>query len=104
MARINSTKPKNEATMIEELLERFPVTEEVESQAGQKDTCAGPMQGECTPKGQFQLELERLINKYSMENASNTPDFILAQFLVHILEVFDITTKNRERWYGRKVF
>jgi hypothetical protein len=30
----------------------------------------------------FVKELEQLINKYSMENLSDTPDFILAQHLL----------------------
>ena len=48
----------------------------------------------------FQRELEGLINKYSMENESNTPDFILAGFLYDCLGIFNKTTKLREDWYG----
>ena len=46
----------------------------------------------------------RLINKYSMENRSNTPDNILAEYLVSCLDVFNRTVAQRETWYGRKVF
>jgi len=35
----------------------------------------------------FKQELEHLINKHSMENRSNTPDFILADYLVRCLEI-----------------
>ncbi len=49
----------------------------------------------------FRAELEALINKHSMENGSNTPDFILADFLRGTLANFDLAVKARERWYGR---
>lgn len=49
----------------------------------------------------FQKELERLINKYSMENGSNTPDFILAEYLRSCLTVFNSTVLSRDTWYGR---
>ena len=41
------------------------------------------------------------INKVSRENASNTPDFILAQYLLACLENFEVATQQRETWYGR---
>jgi len=50
-------------------------------------------------------ELERdfaaAINRVSAENDSNTPDFLLANYLVRCLETFAIATNNREDWYGR---
>lgn len=49
----------------------------------------------------FKSELESLLNRYSMENGSNTPDYILADYLNHCLAVFDATVRERERWYGR---
>jgi hypothetical protein len=52
--------------------------------------------------GSFVKELELLINKYSMENGSNTPDFILANYLKSCLEVFNKTIEERTKWYGSK--
>ena len=49
----------------------------------------------------FYKELEVLINKYSKENASNTPDWILAQYLLGCLSAFETATQQRETWYGR---
>lgn len=49
----------------------------------------------------FRKELEHLINRNSMENASNTPDFILAEYLTGCLSVFDTAIQQRETWYGR---
>lgn len=44
----------------------------------------------------FQRELSNLINKYSKESGSNTNDFILAEYLVQSLEVFDYVTRYRD--------
>lgn len=50
----------------------------------------------------FRDELEDLINSHSKENGSNTPDFILAEFLSDCLDAFDRTVAKREKWYGRE--
>lgn len=49
----------------------------------------------------FEKDLENLINYHSKEGDSNTPDFILAQYLLACLEAFATTVKARENWYGR---
>lgn len=49
----------------------------------------------------FLSDLERLINKHSMENGSNTPDFILAKYLEACLAAFNASVNRREQWYGR---
>jgi hypothetical protein len=41
------------------------------------------------------------INCESRENASNTPDFILASYLVQCLESYEAAVNAREKWYGR---
>ena len=50
----------------------------------------------------FETELSRLINKYSMESGSNTPDFILARYLVGCLKAFNDTVEIREQWYKQE--
>lgn len=50
---------------------------------------------------QFRAELENLINAQSMENGSNTPDFILADYLADCLEAFDRALQARGKWYAR---
>lgn len=50
---------------------------------------------------EFMRELAALINRYSLENASNTPDHILAAHLLMALENFESSTILREKWYGR---
>lgn len=47
----------------------------------------------------FRKELEELINKNSMENGSDTPDFILTDYVVRCLRNFDMTVRARTKWY-----
>ena len=49
----------------------------------------------------FELELRELLNSHSKENGSNTPDYILAQYLINCLNNFNKIVKEREMWYGR---
>lgn len=55
-----------------------------------------------TEKLTFRKALERLINSHSLENLSNTPDFILADFICLSLAALDTTIKIRDDWYGGK--
>lgn len=50
----------------------------------------------------FRKEIESTINRFSKENGSNTPDFILAQYLVDCLSAYDKAVTAREKWYGRE--
>ena len=50
---------------------------------------------------QFQEELASWLNVRSAENESNTPDFILAQFMQSCLAAFNVAVQQRETWYGR---
>jgi len=47
----------------------------------------------------FHEELEHIINKYSQENVSNTPDYILANFILGCMKAFDQAVKDRDKWY-----
>ena len=51
----------------------------------------------------FEREVESVINRHSLENHSDTPDFLLAAYLRSCLELFGTFIRQRERWYGRKV-
>ena len=48
----------------------------------------------------FQKELEQLINRYSEENGSNTPDFVLASYISSCLKNWNDHVLWRDRWYG----
>lgn len=49
----------------------------------------------------FEQELTALINRHCQENGSDTPDFILAQFMESCLRVFETAVQQRETWHGR---
>ncbi len=55
------------------------------------------------PVPQLSLEgrIREAVNSVSAENESDTPDFILAQFLIGCLNVFNGAVNKREQWYGR---
>ena len=49
---------------------------------------------------EFQKELEDLLNRHCKENGSNTPDFILSEYLMECLRNFDRCVSRRTDWYG----
>lgn len=49
--------------------------------------------------GDLQRALTGLLNKFSVEGESNTPDFILAKFMLKCLEAFDEATTSRTSWH-----
>lgn len=54
-----------------------------------------------TRKEEFRRELAAVLNRYSMENGSNTPDFLLADYLIECLRALDDAIIKRGKWYGR---
>jgi hypothetical protein len=54
-------------------------------------------------KTEFQIKLEKLLNCCSLECESDTPDFILAEYLKDCLESYNKALQRREQWYGRSV-
>lgn len=48
----------------------------------------------------FRKDLEEVINRHSQENGSNTPDFVLADYLCACLVAFDNSVNAREKWYA----
>ncbi len=51
-------------------------------------------------KETFRHLLSTLINAHSLENESDTPDFILAEYLTDCLAAFDKATERRTEWYS----
>lgn len=58
------------------------------------------MSTETSEKTSLRDEIRDLLNSRSKENGSDTPDWILAEFLLDSLEAFDRATNMRSRWYG----
>jgi hypothetical protein len=49
---------------------------------------------------EFEKELRGVINRFSQENESNTPDWILAGYVGNCLDAFNGAVKARDQWYG----
>jgi len=50
----------------------------------------------------FEEELRHIINCNSVENDSDTPDYLLAQYLVACLDTYRTTVRARDEWFGFK--
>lgn len=46
-------------------------------------------------------DIAAILNKYSQENRSNTPDYMLADYMLGCLNVYENTISAREKWFGR---
>lgn len=49
----------------------------------------------------LQQELASLLNRWSQERQSNTPDFVLAEYMLNCLAAWNKAMRDREKWYGR---
>lgn len=47
----------------------------------------------------FRTEVRGLVNRLSIDGECNTPDFILADYLVNCLQNYAETTKLRDVWH-----
>ena len=47
-------------------------------------------------------DLRSVLNRHSAENQSDTPDFILAQYMLDALAAFEKASRAREDWYGHR--
>jgi len=76
------------------------VEEATESQ--EEGSCSQKSKPDPEPREEsnFRKDLQDLINRHNRESGSDTPDFILADYLVNCLEAFDKATKRRTGWYS----
>ena len=51
----------------------------------------------------FKNELCDLINRYSLENESNVPDFILTEYLISCLKAFNKANRKSNKWHSSGV-
>jgi hypothetical protein len=85
-----------------EPLEQRPA-EKKESTPTDSEPWRKPPEAEQLPSEQFREELRSLINRHGLENGSNTPDFVLADYLFACLVTWNRSTNQRERFYFPKV-
>jgi hypothetical protein len=50
----------------------------------------------------FEEELEHLLHKHGVDQETDTPDFILAEYLVSCLHAWKTTLEHRETWRTRR--
>lgn len=50
-------------------------------------------------ESQLRKDIAEVINRHSAENGSDTPDFILAEYLESCLRSFDVACNRRSNWY-----
>lgn len=48
-------------------------------------------------------KLAQLLNYHSMEQFSDTPDFILAEYMMDCFRAWNKGVEAREKWYGRPI-
>lgn len=51
-------------------------------------------------KTELEKKLAGLINAECRENDSNTPDFLLSEFMMSCLDAFELANNKREVWFG----
>ena len=51
----------------------------------------------------LEKHLSELLNSVSRENDSNTPDFILAEYMMACLCAFELANNKREVWYNTEL-
>lgn len=58
-----------------------------------------------TDKGPFTFEeaLTNLINSYSQEQYSNTPDYLLARYMYNCMENYNDIVNERDKWHNIKL-
>lgn len=50
----------------------------------------------------LRAEIEASLNRYSIDTATNTPDFILSEYLIACLRAFDNAVNARDDWHRRE--
>jgi hypothetical protein len=48
-------------------------------------------------------DLATVLNAHSREQNSDTPDFILARYLINCLAAYETATADRERWHSGEI-
>jgi hypothetical protein len=63
------------------------------------DEQAPPQPEPMTPREELRSEIRAALNRASAENPSDTPDFILASYLMACLDAYDAASIARREWF-----
>ncbi len=55
---------------------------------------------ETLKRGRLMGEIQQLLNTYSVEKGSNTPDFLLAEYLMGCLNIYEHVVTKRDQWHN----
>lgn len=73
-----------------------------ESLVSDGDICTYLRKEKAVENTDFRDSIKNVINMYSKENESDTPDYILAHFIERALKAFDHAVNLRTEWYTPK--
>lgn len=100
----NKFGPMGVATVAAELTDMKVLLHILTEEAAKPGALQTPTEEEPPPTPSTLVrDLEALLNMHSAENESNTPDFILAEYLMDCLHAFETASRHREQWYGRRL-
>lgn len=51
----------------------------------------------------LEKDIEVLMNQYNVDTMTDTPDFILAEYLMTCLRNYLVTKANTEEWFGKRI-
>lgn len=52
---------------------------------------------------ELEKEIENLMNKYNIDTITDTPDFIIAEYLMTCLRNYLVTKNKVEKWFGKRI-
>jgi hypothetical protein len=96
--RINEARQKAAQAWCQESTKHLDMIPEL-AEAFSEILCEETVVSQSSQEEPLVRELMFLLNKKSRENHSNTPDYILAEFLMSCLVSFEEAIQHRDAWY-----
>lgn len=90
-------------TQVDSMLDHIAPEERLDDLNGKLSQISNWLAGSAQEHHKMRRELEEAINRHSAENGSDTPDFVLAEFLTGCLATYDRALQARESFFGRKL-
>lgn len=103
MARLREEISTAES-QVDSMLDHVAPEERLDDLNGKLSQISNWLAGSASEHSGMRDELAEIINRHSAENGSDTPDFILAEFLTGCLATYDRALLAREHWYSRKLY
>ena len=76
------------------------IAEERAEELNARDATAAQVGGPPAVTRTLAQDLQKILSRHHIENASNTPDFILADYLMRALEAGEELVNARHKWWG----